>query len=38
MQCCAFGFYTLDQFRGTAYVNIRILWWWHPGSAKTCRK
>ena len=29
---------TLDQFEGTACVNVRTPWWWHPGRAKTCRR
>ena len=30
---CTTVFYTLDQFGGAAYVNIRIPWCWRPWSA-----
>ena len=35
---CVSVLYTLEQFGGTACVNVRISWWWHSGSAETYRK
>jgi hypothetical protein len=37
---CASVFYTrtLEQFGGPACDNIRIPWWWQPGSAETREK
>jgi len=28
----------IAPFEVTASVNTKTPWWWHPGSAKTCRK
>jgi len=37
MKLGASAFYTVDQLGCAACVNLRILWWWHPRSAETCR-